>query len=49
MKLGRHDTTETNHAGIDHRADAVLYAPDKHSIKCREKGGPKKKNLRKQK
>lgn len=33
MKLGRRDITETNHAGIDHRANAVFYAPDKHSIK----------------
>lgn len=33
MKLGHHDITETNHTGIDHRAYAVFYAADKHSIK----------------
>lgn len=37
MKLVHHDMTETNHAGIDHRANAVFYAPDKHSIKCYKK------------
>lgn len=34
MKLGHRDITETNPAGIDHRANTVFYAPDKHSIKC---------------
>lgn len=42
MKLVHHDITETNHAGIDHRANAVFSAPDKHSIKCYKKGTKKK-------
>lgn len=41
MKLGHHDTTETNHAGIDQRANAVFYAPDKHSIKYYKDGTKK--------
>ena len=45
MKLGRHDITETKHAGIDHRANAVFCAPDKHSIK--KKATRKKRKKRK--
>ena len=41
MKLVHHDITETNHAGIDHRANAVFSAPDKHSIKWHKKGTKK--------
>ena len=47
MKLVHHDITETNHAGIDHRANAAFYASDKHLIKC-YKRGMKKKNRTKQ-
>lgn len=42
MKLGHHDITETNPDGIDHRANTVFYAPDKHSIKCNKMGTEKK-------
>lgn len=38
MKLGPLDITETKPAGIDHRANTVFYAPDKHSIKCDKMG-----------
>lgn len=39
IKLVHHDITETNLAGIDHRANAVSHAPDKHSINT--EGGEK--------
>lgn len=38
MKLVHNDITETNHAGTDHRANAVFYAPDKHSVRCYKMG-----------
>lgn len=38
MKLGHRDITETNPDGIDHGANAVLHASDKHSIKGCKKG-----------
>lgn len=41
MKLGHRDITETNPDGIDHRANTVFYASDKHSIKCYKKGAKK--------
>lgn len=41
MKLGYRDKTERNPDGIDHRANAVFYASDKHSIKCYKKGAEK--------
>lgn len=42
MKLGHRDITETNPDGIDHGANAVLHASDKHSIKGCKKGMEKK-------
>lgn len=38
MKLGHRDITETNPDGIDHGANAVPHASDKHSIKGCKKG-----------
>lgn len=34
MKLAHYDITEAKYSGIDHRANAVFNAADKHSIKC---------------
>lgn len=47
MKLAHYDITETNHAGIDQRANAAFYAPDKLPTKThkRRKGNRRKQNL----
>lgn len=46
MKLVHHDITETNHAGIDHRANAAFYAPDKHLINCYKRRTEKKNHTK---